>query len=73
MKLEAYSVTCDRCDGRRFIGDNLLCDRCNGVGRVVIMEDVKPGLSRANLRNIFIGCALMFGVLLWLAIRALQQ
>ncbi len=64
MRLEVYSVKCDWCHGQRYI-EGKLCERCNGVGLLVIAE--APKLNRTNLRNALIAVAALLGILWWAA------
>jgi hypothetical protein len=68
VRVESYSVKCPECHGLRYVGTNLLCPVCNGVGQIVI-PDARPkrGISRENLRNIgVILVMLAAGVAVWM-------
>jgi hypothetical protein len=67
VKLEVYSVKCPECKGLRYVGSNLLCPICNGVGVLVIAE--APKLNRTNLRNALIAVAMLLGIIWWAALR----
>lgn len=70
MKLESYAVRCPECNGLRYVGPNLLCGCCNGVGQIIIPDHkAKPGLSDANVRNVLIGCGIVLAVIAWAVLR----
>ena len=66
MRLEVYSVQCDRCHGRRYI-EGLLCDRCDGNGDITIPEP-KSGLSEGAKEVIFAGVAILLAMLIAAAV-----
>ena len=69
MRVESYSVKCPECHGLRYVGTNLLCPVCNGVGKIVIPE-YRPnrGISNRELRNVGFILALAFAVALAVAL-----
>lgn len=51
-----WSITCPECKGARYVGANLLCPVCNGVGQVFVPE---PGMSRTSSLRLAIGCVMV--------------
>jgi DNA-directed RNA polymerase subunit RPC12/RpoP len=43
---DPYAVTCDRCQGKMFV-DGILCPKCSGDGRILIMPQVSTFSQRA--------------------------
>lgn len=71
MKLESYAVKCPECKGLRYVGPNLLCRCCNGVGQIIIPDfHEKPGMSPKGLRTFGILCLMVaaaIGLGVWLS------
>lgn len=49
---QPYAVVCDRCNGYLFLDGNLLCPKCHGDGRILIVENAYT--NRKALRHLFI-------------------
>ena len=36
-----YVVLCDKCHGKKFLADGVMCWKCNGVGRLYVPNGAK--------------------------------
>ena len=36
-----YTVECDKCHGKKFLADGVMCWKCNGVGRLYVPNGAK--------------------------------
>ena len=50
-RFNSYAVRCDRCDGRLFDDNGILCPKCGGDGRILITETEERRTVKEVLRN----------------------
>ncbi len=59
--MNAIAVICPACNGRRFV-EGLLCERCDGNGRVAVIRDDRTPRELAR-RNLAIAVVILGAIL----------
>ena len=67
-RVAEYLVTCDSCHGKRYT-DGVLCERCEGNGKLLIREPrLKTPITENGKLAVILLAAIGFGVVMVLAI-----